>query len=916
MLDFKGSFSQIKSQTTRVLAPIIEPYQRFVSPYKAKWNQFVSPLTTKWDAFKQENPLGGKVLSWISRCIKWLIFFVFGLILLTMFGAFGKMPTTEELRVIESANASEVYTADGVMIGKYYTENRTTIKLDSISPYLITALLAIEDKRFFEHSGIDLRSWMRVFKGLATNAQGTGGGSTLSQQLAKNLFPRKNYKIPGISILINKIRENIISIKLENLYNKEELLTMYLNTVPFGGNRFGIQEASRYFYGKKPKELGPEQAATLIGMLQATTRLDPTRNPKNSEKRRNLVMTQMLKNKDFRFESEEMSTISHMIEIGAITQEQYDQLIEKPIGAKVHEDIGNNDGLGTYFREYLRTKVLPNILRDFVKEDGTNYNIYTDGLKITTTLDSKMQKHGENAVFKHMSYLQNEFVKHWKGYKNEKPWGDDKWIYDQVKRSDRYKNLKEQEYTDDAIDSIFNIPVEMKVFSWEKIPVERDTLMAPIDSVRYYFTMLNCGFMAMDHTNGYILSWVGGTDFKYFKYDHILSKRQVGSTFKPIVYAAALMDSIGPCKFFRNQEVTIADWTPRNSDLNYGGWYSMIGGLTYSTNVIAAQLISKVGIQKTLDLAAKMGVTSTLPREFGISLGAADIALYDMMKVYGTIANKGVRPEPIAVLKIEDRYGNVIYDYETLLRSDPSLGANVVAMDEVSASTMTRMMQSVVVYGTANNLRSRYVPHGDFAGKTGTTQNHSDGWFIAFNPRLVTGAWVGAPSPAVRFRSMGLGSGAAMALPIVGNFWYSVATTTSTAKITQEKFEFSEEVNAKVSCPFRIPMSPDTFNILMQDTLLRDSLVRSGFRTLKDVAADKFGYLDEDISDEDMEGTNAEIDATENGKPNSEVPSDKKKTDGLKATDPTSTDKKKQDDNNNKVKDKPKDPPKKGNGGG
>ncbi|MBK6783008.1 MAG: transglycosylase domain-containing protein [Saprospiraceae bacterium] len=269
----------------------------------------------------------------------------------------------KELKNIETANASEVYSSDGIVLGKYYTENRTTIDLDSISPYLITALLAIEDKRFFEHSGIDLRSWLRVFKGMATNKQNLGGGSTLSQQLAKNLYRRKNYFIPGFSLLINKIRENITSMRLENIYNKEELLTLYLNTVPFGGNRFGIQEASRYFYNKRPRKLNPDEAATLIGMLKATTALDPTRNPENSKERRNLVLKQMLKNKDFRFDSKEMATISKMINTGSINEEQYEKLINTPITAKPHEDYGNNDGPAPYFREYLRTKELPRILK-------------------------------------------------------------------------------------------------------------------------------------------------------------------------------------------------------------------------------------------------------------------------------------------------------------------------------------------------------------------------------------------------------------------------------------------------------------------------------------------------------------------------------------------------------------------------
>ncbi|MCB0659610.1 MAG: transglycosylase domain-containing protein [Saprospiraceae bacterium] len=861
----KSSFDKLNQKVKDVLSPLTN-----------KWKAFIAPLSNAWDDYARKNPRESKIFSWIAKILGTVFGVIALLFLLVYMGVFGHIPSSEEIQQLETANATEIYTQDGKLIGKYYVENRTTIALDSISPYLITALLAIEDKRFFEHSGVDLRSWMRVFKGLATQSQ-LGGGSTLSQQLAKNLFPRKNYYIPGLSLFINKIRENIISIKLENAYNKEELLIMYLNTVPFGGNRFGIQEASRYFYNKRPKKLEPDEAATLIGMLKATTALDPTRNPENSKKRRNLVLSQMLKNKDFRFDSKEMTTISQMITQGAIDEKTYEQMTAKPITAKVHEDVGNNDGIATYFREYLRTKVLPNILKNLLKSDGTPYNLYTDGLKITTTLDSKMQTLAETAVFKHMSWLQSEFYKHWKGYKESKPWGDDKWIDEQVKKSDRYQTLKDAQFSDAQIDSIFNVPAPMKIITWGKMPVEKDTMLTPLDSVRYYFTMLNCGFMAMDYKNGYVKSWVGGTDFKYFKFDHILSKRQVGSTFKPIVYSAALMDSISPCKFIRNDQVTIKDWSPRNSDESYGGWYSVIGGLTYSVNVIVAQLIDKVGIQKTLDLAEKMGVTSTLPREYGISLGAADISLYDMMKVFGTIANKGVRPEPVTVLKIEDRYGNVIYDYQEEVKNDPNLGPHVVAMDTTTAATMTRMMQSVIVYGTGNNLRSRFVPHGDFAGKTGTTQNHADGWFIAFNPDLVTGAWVGGSSPAVRFRSMNLGSGAAMALPIVGNFWYSLAIDKNFAKLTQDKFPVNESVNEKVLCPFRIGISPDTLNMLMQDTIWRDSLTRSGFKNLRQIVTDVYGYPDviepeggesDAANPEEMEEIPIEKDKVKNEKPN------------------------------------------------
>ncbi|MGB4959076.1 MAG: transglycosylase domain-containing protein [Saprospiraceae bacterium] len=902
MMNLKEIKERIGTTIKEFTSPVVTPVRKALEPITVKWNKLISPITNSWDAYKERKPTESAIFAWIFFSIKWSVIAVIFIILMTILGVFGKLPGVEELQQIENANASEVYSLDGVLIGKYYTENRTTIRLDSISPYLITALLAIEDKRFFEHSGIDLWSWMRVFKGLATNTQGLGGGSTLSQQLSKNLYPRQNYKIPGVSLFINKVKENIISIRLEKIYNKEELLTMYLNTVPFGGNRFGIQEASRYFYNKKPKLLDAGESATLIGMLKATTALDPTRNPKNSEKRRNLVLSQMLKNKDFRFSSEEMSTISSMINTGAITQEDYDQLIKRPVSAVIHEDIGNNEGLGTYFREYLRIRELPKILKDITKEDGSNYNIYTDGLKIITTLDSRMQKHAEQAVFKQMSYLQKEFERHWKGYKAEKPWGDDKWIAEQVKRSERYQVLANAGYPEKDIDSIFNIPAPMKVFTWDKVPVERDTMMTPLDSVRYYFTMLNCGFMAMEHSNGKIKAWVGGTDFSYFKYDHILSKRQVGSTFKPIVYSAAIQDSMSPCKYIRNAEVTIGDWSPKNSDNSYGGWYSLVGGLTYSSNVIAAQLIEKVGIQKTIDLAAKMGVTSTLPREFGISLGAADISLFDMMKVYGTIANKGKRPEPLAVLRISDRYGNVIYDYDEAVKNDKTLAAQVIAMDTLTAATMTRMLQSVVIYGTANTLRSQFCTHCDFAAKTGTTNNHSDGWFMAYNPTLVTGAWVGGQSPAVRFRSMDLGRGAAMALPIVGNFWYALSIDTKSAAITQQKFVVNETVNAKFGCPFRIGISPDTLNILMQDTLLADSLRRSGFKNLRQIVNERYGLPETDSIDFDN------IDVQE---PNPDSKNrDDKKPETTKLNAPNPKDKKDGD----LIKEKVKDPPKKKNG--
>ena len=787
---------------------LLAPVRAFVAPLTLAWGRLMAPAHNRWISFKGRHPVPGTILGITGTLIKWGFYFLLFLVIGVRIGLFGRLPNAEELRNIETANSTEIYTADSVLIGKYYIENRTQISYDSISPYVISALIATEDKRFMEHRGIDLQSWMRVAYGMLTRKESLGGGSTLSQQLAKNLYPRKNYWIPGVSLIINKIRENFISIRLERIYTKKDLISLYLNTVHFGGDVFGISVASRMYFNKKPRNLTPDQAATLIGMLKGSTLYNPVRNPENARKRRNVVLLTMLRN-------------------GDIDQKEYEELIKKTVGAKRHNVDSNIGGLGTYFREYLRTDIMPKLLRKHPKEDGTNYNLYTDGLKIYTTLHSKMQQYAEEAVDKQMMDLQKLFDKHWKNYKLEKPWGDDKWIDEVVRRSSRYEALREAGLSKEEILANFEKPVPMTIFGWKKGGSDVDTTLSPIDSVRYYFCLLNCGFMAMDHRNGYVRAWVGGTNFKHFKFDHVKSTRQVGSTFKPIVYAAALRDSISPCSYYPNQIKMIKDWEPHNADDNYGGWYSMSGGLQKSVNVIAAQLTEKVGIQKTIDLAAQMGVTSTLPREFGISLGAADISLYDMIKVYGTIANKGVRPEPVTVLSVINRDGKVLYDYREELAANPELGPHVKALNEYQASVMTEMLQNVIDHGTGRKLRYGFGIQGDFAGKTGTTQNQADGWFICYNAQLVTGSWVGAESPAVRFRSMDLGQGSAMALPIVAMFWHKVANDRKLGGLLREKFpDPTPEVLNALSCYPWIGIQPDSFNVAMQeqDSTRRDSL--------------------------------------------------------------------------------------------
>lgn len=815
---FVGGWRRVTDTFRRLLGVVFAPIHAFLQPLYDRWFLFAAPARAAWSDFSAKNPRTAWSLGWLAYFLRTGIVFITALIFLVGIGVWGRLPGREALRNIETANATEVYSEEGQLIGKYYIENRTAISLDNVSPHVINALIATEDKRFFEHSGIDLISWARVAYGMATGKQETmGGGSTLSQQLAKNLYPRQPHRILGMyissfSLLVNKIKEYFISIRLEKIYTKNELLSLYLNTVPFGGDIFGIGVASKQYFNKKAKELTPDQAATLIGMLKATTFYNPARNPENALKRRNIVLRQMTKN-------------------GHLTEAEYTELSQHPVGARRYSTDGNNEGLGTYFREHLRVDVMPALLRKIGSREDRTYNLYTDGLKIHTTLNASMQKYAEEAVQEHMSRLQKQFDAHWKGYTQEKPWGDDKWVEDAVRRSDRWLALKDGKLSNEAIRANFEEPVPMTIFTWKNGGFEVDTVMKPIDSVRYYFCLLNCGFMAMDHSNGYVRAWVGGTNFRYFKYDHIKGTRQVGSTFKPIVYAAALRDSIKPCSFIPNQMVKIKDWEPHNYNDRYGGYYSLIGGLQKSVNVVAAQLIEKVGIQKTLDLARNMGVTAALPREFGISLGACDISLYDMIKVYGTIGNAGVRPEPVLVLKITDRTGRVLYDYKEELKENPKLAAHVEALTTEQASMMRKMMQNVIDFGTGSRLRTGYGITSEFAGKTGTTQNHADGWFICFNPSIVTGAWVGGQTRAVRFRSMGLGQGSAMALPIVGAFWSKVYQDSKLRSLLDQKFpEIAPEIQNLFGCPNWIGISPSDYYYYMQDSVMFDSLRANHFR--------------------------------------------------------------------------------------
>ncbi|MFT6319705.1 MAG: penicillin-binding protein 1A [Granulosicoccus sp.] len=715
--------------------------------------------------------------------------FILLFVFLVWVGAFGKLPTTKDLINIENSTASEVYSSDQVLLGKYFKENRVNVGLNEISDHFKNALVATEDARFFEHRGIDLRSWVRVFfKTILLQDQSGGGGSTISQQLAKNLFKRKRHRM--LEVPINKVREMMVARRLENIYSKDELLALYLNTVPFSRNIYGVQVASQQFFNNTPTDIKIEQAATIIGTLKANTYYDPVRNPKNALTRRNTVLAQMKKYK-------------------YISSIEFDSLKMLPLEVDYHSE-NQNQGLATHFREYVR-RVAEKDLDFYQKEDGSKYDLYTDGLKIFTTIDSRMQKYAEESMTSQLAKLQKDFDKHWKG---KKPWGDDKTLLAEMKKTRRYQRLEDGGKTEAEIKANFDEKVDMTIFSWDG---EKDAKMTPLDSLKYYFCMLNAGFMAMEPQTGNIKAWIGGTNFKYFQYDHVIqAKRQVGSTFKPIVYSAALRSGIHPCDYVNNRLVIYSDyedWKPENSDGKYGGAYSLRGALTNSVNSVAVDLIMRTGVDTVRQLAKDMGITSNIPRAPAIALGAVDVSLYDMIKVYGTLANKGLRPDPQFLLRIEDSKGNVIIDYENE-EKEPFKRV----LDQGYATVMTNMMQSVVDSGTARRLRSVYNLNNDIAGKTGTTQSHADGWFIGFTPNLVAGAWVGGESPKVRFRTIRLGQGANTALPIFGKFMQRTYQDPKFKNMKNAKFdELDFGKILEMDCPPYLEEEPEIVEILVEE---------------------------------------------------------------------------------------------------
>ncbi len=695
------------------------------------------------------------------------------LVIIVRLGFYRPIPSYADMKKIKNPIASEVYAADGALLGRYYLENRTNASIRVIPKYVVGALVATEDVRFYKHGGVDFRSLLRVFvKTFIGQDSSSGGGSTISQQLAKNVYGRKSMRYIGTPL--NKIWEMIVARRLEKTYSKDEILELYLNTVSFGEDVYGIETASERYFNTKTENLRIQDGAVLIGMLKATTTYNPRTSPEKATERRNTVFVQM---------------------------EKYDYLNESMLDSlknlKLEVDynyVSANTGLAPHFREQLRID-LEEICNQLRQADGSKYDIYTDGLKIYTTIDSKMQRYAEEAVQEHMKSLQKTFSEHWKG---SNPWGSgDESIRDAMKETNRYKVLNEQGWSDDKIEEHFKKKINMHLFTYEG---EEEKLISPWDSIIYYHKFLNTGFLAMNPKNGYLQAYVGSVSFRHFPYDHIYSKRQVGSIFKPIVYAKSLENGHTPCDLIPNQRMSYEDtegtWSPDNADGKYGGYYSIKGGLTNSVNTIAVQLMMENGVWEVEDLARKMGVTSELPHVPSIALGTADISLYEMVKVYGTFANKGRPIEPIYLLKIEDRHGNVLRSYEK-----PLLKSSVFS--KTTADYMIDMMQSVVENGTAQRLKYRYGVSGGVAGKTGTTQDQADGWFMGFTPSIVAGAWVGGYNRKIRFRSTSLGQGANTALPIWGLFMNKVQKDASLKTVRQAYFSSLPDSLA-TNCPLYI----------------------------------------------------------------------------------------------------------------
>ena len=718
--------------------------------------------------------------------------FVFSLVSLASFEFFGPLPTFDQLENPQNNLATEIISSDSVVIGKYFFENRTSAVREDIPQQFINALLSTEDIRYRDHSGIDVRALFRAVYGVFSGKGQSGGASTITQQLAKMLFTKQ--PASGLDRVKQKLKEWVISAKLERRYTKDEILLMYLNRYDWVNNAVGIESASRVYFNKSPKNLNIQESAMLVGMLKNSALYNPNRRLKLTQRRRNTVLFQMNK---YEFISDTL----------------YDSLVQLPVVLDFKK-ASHNSGLAPYFREYLRGK-MKKWCSTKMKSDGSSYNLYTDGLKIYTTIDSRLQKFAEDAVETHISDLQKVFYNHWQGYTNApfpedfEPEKIDEIIDMAMRRSVRYKRLKSQGKTIEQIRKVFDTKAEMKLFSWNgKI----DTILSPRDSLVYSKYFLHSGLMSMQPKTGHVKAYVGGINYENFQYDHVTSgKRQVGSTFKPFLYSLAIQEGYDPCFQVPNVPVVFdkykwrleKDWTPKNSgseDLE-GLTLSLKYGLANSINTVTAYIMKQFGPHAVVDLAKKIGVKSKILAVPSLCLGTFDLSVYEMVGAYSTFSNKGVWVEPIFVTRIEDKNGVVLERF---------IPESNEAMSEETADIMVRLLQGVVdgVYspaakkrsGTGVRLRYKYGFKNEIGGKTGTTQNQSDGWFMGITPNLVTGVWTGCDDRSVHFRDIVYGQGANMALPIFAEYMQRVYADTANSKIYPLDFDISRSVDVKLDC--------------------------------------------------------------------------------------------------------------------
>ncbi|MDX1363466.1 penicillin-binding protein 1A [Arenibacter latericius] len=746
-----------------------------------------------------------------TKFIIWFwILFITGILsvvlifLLTAWGVFGPMPEYERLENPQTNLASEIISSDGETLGKFYLDdNRTDVSFEDLPENLVKALIATEDARYYEHSGIDARGTVRAFAFLGKR----GGASTISQQLARQLFVGVRSK-NLIETITQKLKEWVLATRLERSYTKEEIITMYLNIYDFTNNADGIRSAARIYFGKEPKNLKTEESAVLVGMLKNSSLYNPLRREELVLNRRNTVLGQMAKY-DF------------------ITEKEKDSLQALKMNINFNPE-SHREGIATYFRMYLQgfmRKWIEKNPKPAIKGERDKWNIYLDGLKIYTTIDSRMQKNAEDAVSAHMKRLQAEFFHQNTPDRNktapfieEFPGEIDRIMERGMKNSDRWRNMKANGKSEKEIRASFNKPTEMTVFDWNSETQDKDTIMTPMDSIRYYKSFLRAAMMSMEPQTGHVKAWVGGLNYKHFQYDNVYQgARQVGSTFKPFVYAAAIDQlRLSPCDgLYDNQYCIEANkhgnpepWCPKNANGKYSGnLITLKNALANSVNTITAQLIDRVGPEAVIEITKNLGITGNIPAVPSIALGSADLNVYEMVGAYGTFANQGVYVKPVMVTRIEDKNGTVLFEYVPETK-------DVLSKDVAYA--MVDLMSGVTQGGSGTRLRTTgaekwnkvyqeiitgypYQFTNPIAGKTGTTQNQSDGWFMGMVPNLVTGVWVGGEDRATHFRSLTYGQGASMALPIWGMYMKKNYQNKELG-VSDGEFEKPEELSINVDC--------------------------------------------------------------------------------------------------------------------